>query len=238
MLARGDVRTVAIGVVAGIALSLPVAAVLAYREGGVAPFVATLVGGQQAWTGGGVTGHRWTETTEFNATAIHRIDLVALGRLLPQQLAGVGTELLVTIAVLGFASIVVRRVAREAPDRVGELSDPIICVAILLSMYHLSYDILFLLPFAVALVRRDVSARLQHGAMRWVVLTAVVGLAANYASTQAVVDRLGQNRTAWLALTSINPVLLLVLLLAYSAVALEAIRSVRVPYRLGGVAAR
>jgi hypothetical protein len=237
MLVRGDIRAVTAGVLAGVALNLPIVAVLVSREGGVHSFVESMRTGLTAWTGNGLTGHRWSESKAYNAESIHRIDLLALtGRLVPGAISGAG-ELMVTTLVLLSAALIIRRIA-AAPDRLAHLSDSVICTAVLLGMYHLGYDLLLLVLPMAALVRGRVPGVLQRPAIRWLMLGTFAVLATNYVSTGAVVDRLGRDRTVWLALTSINPLLLLVLLIAYSAVALEATRSVRAPSGLGGVAAR
>ena len=126
-----------------------------------------------------------------------------------------------------------------APEHAAELSEPIICVAIVLGVYHLGYDLLLLVPLLVALVRGRVPEFLRHGSPRRLLLVALVALAANYASTQAVIERLGNNRAVWLLLASVNPLLLVAVFAVCLAAAIATLGVSRIrPVRAGEVAAR
>jgi hypothetical protein len=228
LLARGDRRAVVVGAACAVALNLPVTMILAHTEGGFRSLVASSVANEQAWMGEGLTGNRLSGRDEFNTNSVHRLDLVALaGRFVPEELAGPAMELVITFIVLGFAGLLVHRVANRAPDHTAQVANPIICLAILLSVYHLVYDLLLLVPFVIALARRDVPTMLQRGTPRLLLLASFAALAANYVSTQAVVARLGQAGDMWVLLSSINPLLLVVVFSVYAFIALEATRAAR-----------
>jgi hypothetical protein len=236
MLARGDTRAVAIGTAVGVVLNLPVVLILSHRAGGVGAFLASMHNDYVEWTGNSITGHRWSESSTYNPVSIHRVDFVSLAsRFIPDARVGGILELLVTMTVFVIAALVVRRLAVAAPHRAPELSAPIICVAVLMGVYHLSYDLLLLVPFLVALVRgREVPDMLRRGLPRWILVTALIALAANYASTQAVLERLGGDRTVWLLLASVNPLLLLVVFASYVVAAIATTGVGRVRPASGG----
>jgi hypothetical protein len=181
MLVRGDVRAVASGATIAAAINVPLLWLLVQRAGGIGAFVEDLGGTLEASS---------TSLIVANpATSVYRIDLIALlSRLAGQPLSAVA-QVLVTLAVLIVAGFTVRRVAGRGSAE-ATLSTSIICLAVLVSVYHQVYDLLLLtLPF-VALVYRRLPAALLLPRFRWQALGIFALLAANYVSGNSVLRRL------------------------------------------------
>jgi hypothetical protein len=217
MLARGDLKAVGVGAMSGFTLNLIPAAILAHRSGGFRFYLQSQAGAYSAWTGGG--GYD-------PAHSLYRIDLVALaGRVAGRELAQV-EELLISVVVVTVAVLLVRRLRRSgtASDH-QPLSDAIICVAVLLCVHHVDYDLLLLVFPLLALVYRRVPGLLERRRVRGVTLGLFAVLALNYVSTESVLDRFArQPATVWL-LVSINSVVLLLILIIYAVAAWRVTRA-------------
>ncbi|HEX7980250.1 MAG TPA: glycosyltransferase family 87 protein [Gemmatimonadaceae bacterium] len=207
MLARGNVKAVGAGVLFALALNLPIAAILEHRTGALQLFVQDLASPYHSWTGRSDSSPRWS---------FYRIDLVATvgrtaGRSLPH-----GVETVITILVLAVAALLIRRMrGSESTPGYQPLTEAIICIATLLCVHHLGYDLLLLaLPLA-ALVYRHTPGLLENAAVRLGTLWVFALMAANYLSTQSVSDRLEPGAPLWFALASANSLALLLIFAIY-----------------------
>ena len=217
MLARRDVRAVVAGVLITAAVNLPLVAILAERAGGLSTFlrqITTTLAGFQL-------------NPEYNpASSSLRVDLVAsVSRFLGEPLTGTA-QLALALVVLGVAAYAVSTAEGLERGRTRSLSATVICLAILLCGYHQAYDLVLLTLPLVALAARRLPAALFTPRLRWVLLLLFVGLAANYASSFGVLERLGiyepsartvpSARLAWLLLVSLNGAALVVLFVSYT----------------------
>jgi hypothetical protein len=115
-----------------------------------------------------------------------------------------------------------RRV-RRVGGAVGEhVSIALACAGLLTGLYHQVYDLLLLAPAAVALLLgRPAALWAARPRLRWALALACLALFANYATTNTALQRLGISDAWWLAVVSLNGVLLLAIWLAYGGVALR-----------------
>jgi hypothetical protein len=216
MLIRGDLKAVGVGVLSGFTLNAIPAAILAHRSGGFRVYAQSQISAYYSWTGA---------SDSAPSDTLYRIDLVALaGRVVGRPLAHV-EELIVSVLVLTVAAFLVRWLRRGGTTSDYQpLSDAIICMAVLLCMHHLDYDLLLLVFPLVALVYRRVPGMLEDRRARGVTLGLFALLGVNYASTQSVLDRFAlQPATAWL-LVSINSVVLFLIFTIYAVAALRVTR--------------
>lgn len=206
MLARGDKRAVLLGTAFTAITNLPLVGVLVYRAGGARSLGEQLINGHQALQS--------LPDTDA-ATSIIRIDATALiSRFVGHSLNGLA-QLLVALVVLGLATLALRMTRRTEHSADAGISVSIICVAVLLSVYHQAYDLLLLTLPLVALVSHRLPSAFNAPYVRWFLLGLFAILAVNYASTESVIGSLRPERGAWLILASINSVTLLTIFLAY-----------------------
>lgn len=222
MLARRDVRAVVAGALITAAANVPLLAILVERAGGLSTFLrqtmATVAGFQL--------------NAENNpVTSSLRIDLVAsVSRFLGEPLPGPG-QLALALVVLGVGAYAVSVAARLERGRTQSLSATLICLAILLCAYHQAYDLVLLTLPVVALAARRLPAALFAPWLRWALLLLFAGLAANYASSFGVLERLGiyapagravpSARFAWLLLVTLNGAALVLLFVSYTVATLR-----------------
>jgi len=138
--------------------------------------------------------------------------------------------------VLGVAAYAVTAAERLERGRTRSLSATVICLAILLCGYHQAYDLLLLTLPLVALAEDRLPAGLFTPRQRWVLLLLFAGLAANYASSFGVLERLGiyepsaravpSARLAWLLLVTLNGAALVVLFVSYTVATLQLVRRI------------
>ena len=207
MLVRGNVKAVGAGVLFALALNVPVAAVLQHRTGALELLAQDLTRPYHSWTGRSDSSPKWS---------FYRIDLVALsGRIAGRPLSH-GEEAVITILVLAVAALLIRRVRRsESRPGAQALTEAIICIATLLCVHHMDYDLLLLaLPLA-ALVYRRTPGLLENPTVRLGTLWLFALMAANYVSTQSVVDRLEPGAALWFALASANALMLVLIFAIY-----------------------
>ena len=203
MLARGNVKAVGAGVVSALALNLPVAAILEHRAGAVQLLTQNPKAPYYSWAGS-------SDSAPY--ASFYRIDLIALfGRIAGQPFSH-GEEAVIMILVLSVAALLIRRMrASEATPGHQTLSDAIICIATLLCVHHLDYDLLLLAFPLAALVYRRVPGLLANAAVRRGMLWLFALMAANYVSTQSVLDRLDPGAPVWFAMASANSLALLLI---------------------------
>ena len=217
MLARGDRGAVLRGL--GIAGVLTAATVpfVARAAGGYAPLLASVWRNQQALLADGPS------STAFS---LFRVDVVALfGRLLGRP-PGLVPETAISVAVLGLVAVALVLLGRSGESRrdLRPLSDTLVCLGVLLCIYHQSYDlVLVAFPTAVAVSGGLWSPRGRPGRLvRWAVAALLVLPAVNYLPTATVEALLQPKGTVWIALASLNGLALFTALLLCTAVALRA----------------
>jgi hypothetical protein len=189
---RGD-RRAALGgaALAGVA-GLAVVARLVVAAGGVGPFVASLTDNLGGFDGAPLVNP---------ATSPFRIDTAALvARVLDWHSRA--AELPMTVAVLALAGLVLAALRRGGRAVRGPVATALVCTATLACIYHQAYDLLLLVPPAMALVAARVSA---DGWTR-VLLALLVLPMANYLATDTSLRRLDLEGTAWVVVTSLNGV--------------------------------
>jgi len=216
MLARGNTRAVVLGTAFTTITNLPLLGILFNRAAGAGTFGEKLNNGQ-----GGLP--------IMGDASIGRIDASALvSRFVGHSLNDVA-QLLVALVVLGLAILALRMIRRREQSSDTAVSDSIICVAMLLSVYHQAYDLLLLTLPLVALVSHRLPSAFNAPYVRWFLLGLFAILAVNYASTESVIGSLRPEGGAWLILASINSVTLLTIFLAYVLITLfKGIRERRV----------
>lgn len=211
MLVRRDRRAVVIGVALSALANLPPLVILVQHAGGVRQFYESAMSSHRAWTG---------NPDVDPVTSVYRIDTAALiGRLVGHPLDGLAQSLVV-LAVLGLAALALRRIERTDPGHGTGMSSNIICLAMLLSVYHMPYDLLLLTLPLVALAYRRMPLAAHSSHLRWLLLGLFGILAVNYASTHAVMDQMRTGSAAWLLLASLNGMALLVVFSMYVGTAL------------------
>lgn len=206
MVARRDYRAVALGAGFALLLNLPPLLVLLKRAGGLDQFVQTLIQSQQGW--GAIVASSSVNTA-------YRADLTGfLTRLAGDPLGG-PAEALVALLVILPAALAIRSFGQQPEAARRRLSSDIACVAIILSVYHLGYDLVLLTAPAIALALGTLPHGFATERFRRVMLLLIAGLGANYLTTEAILDHLREHHLVWLLVASINGVLLLALFLGY-----------------------
>jgi hypothetical protein len=204
MAARGDLRAVLTGSAIALVANLPLLDILARRAGGFGPLLGGVLAGQREWE------------TKIDTTATGgAVDVGALlGRFLGHPLEPAWRAAL-GLAVLGAAVYAIRRIGPRPGVREARLILSIICVAILLSVHHHAYDLVLLTPPMVILVADRLPSDLLGRRTRWTLLALFGMLALNYASADAVLSHLRDDRPLWLLLASSNGAALLLIFLLY-----------------------
>jgi hypothetical protein len=217
MLFRGDRRAVASGTAIAAAINAPLFWLLVQRAGGIGPFVQDL--------GGTIEASSTSLIVANPATSVYRIDLIAvLSRLAGQPLSAVA-QVLLSLVVLTAAGLTLRKVRDDRGVAEATLSASIICLAVLVCVYHQVYDLLLLtLPF-VGLAYRRLPAALLVPRFRGWTLGMFCVLAANYISGNSLLRRFQlvsdvgggvlMPNSGGLLLGSINGVVLLLLFSYY-----------------------
>jgi hypothetical protein len=203
MIARGQLRAVAAGLAMTALVNAPVVLVLAARSGGLANLMRMVI--------------REEHVLESLTLALNRVDLTALLARLSGRSIGSAGAAIVAAAVLGGAVWALRaRRRRGAPSPVLDATETgIVCSAILLCTYHITYDFLLLTwPIvSLATMRRRFGA--QATGRRWLALGLYGVIAVNYLSAQSVIRAIEAGGSLSLALASINGAALLGLFLVY-----------------------
>jgi hypothetical protein len=201
LLAQRSRRTVAWGLGFAALVNLPLLAVLIGREGGIEPFVATLLRSQTEFA---------SHPGAHPLKSVWRIDLGAWVSQIQWAPIGTAASLLLAGTVIGLASLALVRLRSHADESSRQISTGIICCAVLLSVYHQVYDLLLLTLPAVALVR---AWKLGSSDRRVVLVQAGLFtiLAGNYLTTESALNALHPGYFARLALLSVNAVALLAL---------------------------
>jgi len=205
MLARGDRRPVALGVLLSFALNLPLLALIVSRAGGVHAFATRLFQGYRDWQA----------VSDVNpATSSVRIDVTtSVSRLLGHPLSDV-SQLLLTLLVITCGVAAVYSLRKELTPGVSELTIGIICTAVLLCGHHVGYDFLLLTaPVLVVLYQGLPTSESRWG--RWLFIGLFTIPAVNWVATESVLAALRPRRELWLLIASLNGVALIALFCGY-----------------------
>ena len=201
LLARGDRSTVLVGTATAVLLAAIVSVPIVYGAGGVGAFLTSVRGNYAGFT---------ADPSAAAATSPYRVDLAALVSRPLGWSVGPGVELVLMLGVLGLGALALRRVARREADDARGLSTSIVCVTVLLCVYHQSYEAL-LLAFPIAMAaRRCLAEDGGASALEWALLAALATPAVNYLVMGGVVARMRTGHAPWLAATSLDGLALLV----------------------------
>jgi len=205
MALRGDLRAALVGAALAGGVALLAGIPPAMAAGGPAPLLDSIRAGLAITRG----------DPAFNeVSSIIRIDLGALiGRFLDAP-PGAAIGALMALVVLGVAGWACLRLRGREGDPDRTLSLGLACFAILLCVYHQSYDaVLLALPAAALLVHSPApgtpgapprGAAAAAGRRRRLLLALLVVPAANYLATHTLMRQLDPPRPVWLFVTSAN----------------------------------
>jgi hypothetical protein len=201
MLARGDRRAVLIGVVLAAAVGGLLAVPIVHGAGGAGAFLASLSGNYAAFA---------ADPTAAADTSPYRVDVAALVSRLLGRPVSVGVEIALMLTVLGLSAAALRRLAKSDDDQDRLLSASLVCVALLVCVYHQSYEgLLLTLPLLVT-AHRCLAGDARVSRRHWLLLCAAAVPAGNYLIMGNVVGRMATGGTTWLVATSLDGVALLV----------------------------
>lgn len=197
MLAQGDRRSLAIGLVAAVVPSMAVAGVLAWSAGGIGPFLQALAHGYTTWR---------VESGEPLHT-VYRVDAAALVAQLLGQAPGIAAEVALSVGLVCLGAMVMRRLA---PARVHDasargLAASIGSVVVLTAVYHLQYDLLLLvLPITWLMMQVARAFRTGEGTAYAFILILLLLPMANYVASERGAGVLGPTSGWWHAATALN----------------------------------
>jgi hypothetical protein len=205
MLARGDRRPVALGVLLSFAVNLPLLALIVSRAGGVHPFVDRLFKGYRDWQ---------AVRDVSPATSSVRIDAAtSVSRFLGHPLDDV-SQILLTLLVITCAAVAVHWLRNDRAPGVHDLVIGIICTAVLLCGHHVGYDFLLLtVPMLVVLFHGLPTSETRWG--RWLFIGLFTIPAVNWVATESVLAALQPGRVLWLIIASLNGGALIALFCGY-----------------------
>lgn len=210
LLARGAWRAVAIGAAVATVVTAIALTVLVAAAGSPRGFVDSIASTYAA---------RATVPRKLEQSPT-RVDVVAGIARVFGRAPGDATTLALTLGVLGFAAVGVRRLARVGRPDAHTLATSLACVAIVACAYHHQYDLLMLaLPLAILVWRPDAVPWREEPALRAAALAVVALLLVNYLSSATLVQTLDLPTGAFLALASIDGVAHLALLAIFGGAA-------------------
>ena len=214
LLARGSLRPVIIGTAMAGVVSLVPTVAIASSAGGPRALLTSLMAARDAFD---------ADAAVNPTSSPSRVDILPLiGRVLGRPL-GAGAEIGVAIAVLGLGALGIRNLSGRADGAGSRLSASLVCLAILACTYHQAYDLLLLvLPIAVVITRGDEMPWAAYPWTRWTVLALMVIPMGNYLTSDTAIRFLYIAGSWWIAVASINGVLLLGALLIFVRLALQA----------------
>jgi hypothetical protein len=213
MLCRRDLAAFARGTVLAAVAGAAGASVPVAAAGGILPFIASVRHGMSVIA---------TDPSFHEATSLIRVDIGALaGRLLGRP-PGAAVELLFGILVLGATGAILwmreplagSGAGTTGGERAGSgprpVGDGLACLALLIGLYHQSYDTLLLvLPITALLWGAEGPARSwSTGRWRWALLALLLVPWLNLLATHAVLNRVEPMRALWLPLATCNGVAL------------------------------
>jgi hypothetical protein len=209
--AWGRQRAAIIGIGLAILVNLPVAGILAAREGGVGQFLRVVFKGYEGWQAlPGVD----------PATSYNRVEAVSLvSRIIGTSLTNAEQVLLAGSLLVAAATILHLLAIQDSPTA-RNTAVGIICTAMLLVGFHRGYDLVLLTaPFAALLTDRAPFPK--GGLFRKLALTACIIPAINWLPSESVMDAWHPGRAVWVLVSSINSVCLTLLYLGYLGLGLQ-----------------
>ena len=213
MLARGDRTAVVVGAVVAVVAAASVSVPIVYGAGGVGAFLTSVRGNYAGFT---------ADPNAAGATSPYRLDVAALVSRPLGWSVGFGVELAIMVGVLVLGALALARLAQHEEGDARGLSTSIVCVAVLVCVYHQSYEAL-LLAFPIAAAGRRCLAEGGAALLQWSVLVALAVPAVNYLVMGGVVARMRTGGTMWLAATSLDGAALVVAFALLCALAARAV---------------
>jgi hypothetical protein len=175
---RGHLRPLAYAAFCVLLLNLPVVAILAHRAGGIQPLFEQFASS--------AAGFQFISPAS-PVTSPYRVDAVALIGRFAGNAPDLAGQLLVTLTVLGLASLATRCLPNQRDS--FPLSAGLACAAVLLSVYHPAYDLLLLtFPFVWVASRRSQTVRTLSMSL---ILLLFTFLAFNYSASDSMLQRFG-----------------------------------------------
>ncbi len=212
MLARGNIRALLFGaglsiVMAGIGFGW-----IAYHEG-----EGDVVAGMQA-IGQQISETQAIHRAEEDESPVHswtRLDLLAVvAKWMGKEPADMAHLVVMAGLILPPCFVLGWRRRRGIDDGLGGVTGAIIVTAMLVSLYHQSYDALLMVaPVAGLVICRQPGWQQLPELVRWSLTLLMLVPAYNYLSTRMVLNRLPVNDTVVQVLTSLNGIALAVVLL-------------------------
>ena len=201
MLARREHLAVLVGIAAAVLIGgLPLIPI-AHGAGGLGAFLTSLSGAYAGFT---------ANPSSAAGTSPYRLDLAAVvSRLLGWSVSGT-TEIVIMLAVVAVAALAVRHIPERHREDDRLLSASLVCVAILVCVYHPSNEALLLALPIVLMGRRCLAEGSRAPLVAWVIFAATALPAFNYLIMGSIVARMRPGGAIWLAVTSLNGVALLV----------------------------
>jgi len=205
MLARGDRRPVALGVLLSLAVNVPLLALIIGRAGGIRIFFERLLKGF----------HDWQALPDVSpATSTARIDAAtSVSRFVGHPLDGV-SQVLLSVLVITLAAFAVRLLRKDRAAGAHDLTTGIICTAVLLCGHHVGYDFLLLTVPMLTVIFHGLPGSTRRWE-RWSFVGLLAIPALNWFSTDSVLAALQPSHGLWLAIASLNGVTLIVLFCGY-----------------------
>jgi Glycosyltransferase family 87 len=215
MLAQGYVRPVGFGALVAAVANAPLLLVLTRRAGGTSAFLHKLLVGFQDWQS--LKG--MDPATNLDPMSFNRLDLATFVSRLVGQAQPSWVSIVCTAGVLGLTALGLRGLARRR-ERAEDLSLALLCLGMLICVYHMTYDIVLLTaPFIALLVHGLPQSGVRIPREWFVALFTVPCL--NWALTQSALEAWQPSHGAWLAVASVNGACLIALFLGYLILALN-----------------
>jgi hypothetical protein len=196
MLSLRHYRPVVVGILISGAATLVPSMVLVRSAGGVVPLLRSI------WEG-------YTSLSNESAASITRVDAVALIGRLSGDSPGPLLELGIFILVIAVAGAVMHHVRSRATGQGADLyCIAVASIAILISVYQLSYSALLLvMPITALFLNRWVPVEFEVNPIVRVVLIVLLLIPmVNYAASYGVAGRFESGSPIWLAVTSVNSI--------------------------------
>ena len=212
MLARGNYKSLIYGALLSIAAAAMPLAWLAWNEGqGDIP--RGLLEIRQQITDAQEVHHN--EPNELPALSWTRIDIFAIVSKWSDTDPDDVTHLVVMVAILALPMLILYRRSRLGiDDGIAGLTGALIMIAMIVSLYRQSYDVLLCVPVFVGVIAGRLDAwRSLSRFKRTAIALFIVFPAYNYLSTQMVLGRFDLSTEFVKVLTSLNAVALLCLLI-------------------------
>jgi len=225
MLARGNIRSLTYGAALSIAAAALPLAWLAWNEGaGDIPKGLSAI--QQQITDAQVVHHN--EPNELPVLSWTRIDIFAIIAKWTDQDPSDLSHLVVMTGILIVPMWLLFRLRASATDDgVAGMVGAMIMTAMIVGLYRQSYDVLLLVPPIIGLLAGRIAVWRELGLVRrWLIAGLMLFPCYNYLSTQMVLGRFDLDITTVKIVTSLNAVVMVVLLLTLCAMAIVARRSV------------